>query len=66
MSLRPGKHAALRSKSKDWLTWNQDNESEVRATCLLSVSALHIWYYINVPVFVKYGTCVHILKDGHI
>ena len=22
------KHAALRRKSKDWLTWNQDNVSE--------------------------------------
>ena len=22
------KHAALRSKSKDWLAWNQDNVSE--------------------------------------
>jgi hypothetical protein len=24
------KHAALRSKSKDWLAWNQDNVSEWR------------------------------------
>jgi len=23
-----GKHAALRRKNKDWLAWNQDNESE--------------------------------------
>ena len=23
------KHAALRSKSKDWLAWNQNNESEL-------------------------------------
>ena len=24
------KHAALRSKSKDWLAWNEDNVSEWR------------------------------------
>jgi len=29
-----GKHAALSSKSKDWLAQNQGNASERRATCI--------------------------------